>query len=338
MHKKIDILNIGLIAISLVIAFVLPFKLFLFSYAFLGPLHYLTEINWLKEKKYFVKANSKWIRLFLIFTVLLAIYPTYRIIDMGLSTSFEEVIKYIFGKQKIIILTAFFFAIGLILFKKLKHILLTLGFSFLLAILLFLYLPKWLFVLGLFLPTIIHVYLFTLLFMLYGTKKSKSVFGYIGAGLLLLVPFIIAMVTIDPTSYVVSKETATIYDTSRLMRVNSVMTQMFGGLIDGKFYILSNIGIKIQVFIAFAYTYHYLNWFSKTSIIGWKKSLTTRKTVYILVIWAAAIGIYMYDFYTGLMALYFLSLLHVFFEFPLNVITIKDLFNIKSRKVSSVKS
>jgi len=333
MHKKIDILNIGLIAISLVIAFVLPFKLFLFSYAFLGPLHYLTEINWLKEKQYFVKANSKWVRLFIIFTILLAIYPIYRIIDLGLSTSFEEMIKYIFGKQKIFILTAFFFAIGLILFKKLKHILIALGLSFLLAILLFLYLPKWLFVMGLFLPTIIHVYLFTLLFMLYGSKKSKSTMGYVGAGLLLIVPLIIAFVTIDPTSYVVSKETATIYDTSRLMRVNSVMTQMFGGLIDGKFYILSNIGIKIQVFIAFAYTYHYLNWFSKTSIIGWKKSLTTRRTIYILIIWAAAIGIYMYDFYTGLMALYFLSLLHVFFEFPLNVITIKELFNFKGKKV-----
>jgi len=335
MHKKIDILNIGLIAISLVIAFVLPFKLFLFSYAFLGPLHYLTEINWLKEKQYFVKANSKWVRLFIIFTILLALYPLYKIIDLGLSTSFEEVIKYIFGKQKIIILTAFFFAIGLILFKKLKHIVLAFGFSFLLAVLLFLYLPKWLFVMGLFLPTIIHVYLFTLLFMLYGSKKSKSTMGYVGAGLLLIVPLIIAFVTIDPTSYVVSKETATIYDTSRLMRVNSVMTQMFGGLVDGKFYIMSNMGIKIQVFIAFAYTYHYLNWFSKTSIIGWKKSLTTRKTVYILVIWAAAVGIYMYDFYTGLMALYFLSLLHVFFEFPLNVITIKELFNFKAKKVKA---
>ncbi|MEM7085516.1 MAG: hypothetical protein AAF489_04995 [Bacteroidota bacterium] len=335
MHKKIDILNIGLIGISLAIAFILPFKLFLFSYAFLGPLHYLTEINWLKEKQYFLKADSKWIRIFIIFTVLLTIYPIYRIIDLGLSTSFEEAIKYIFGKQKIIVLTAFFFAIGLILFRKLKHLLLTLGFSFLLAILLFLYLPKWLFVLGLFLPTIIHVYLFTLLFMLYGSKKSKSVMGYVGSGLLLIVPLIIAFVTIDPGSYVVSKETATIYDTSRLMRVNLVMTQMFGGLIDGKFYILSTMGIKIQVFIAFAYTYHYLNWFSKTSIIGWKKSLTTRRTIYILIIWAAAIGIYMYDFYTGLMALYFLSLLHVFFEFPLNVITIKELFNFKIRKVKA---
>lgn len=329
MHKKIDILNIGLIAASLAIAIVLPFKLFLFSYAILGPLHYLTEINWLKEKKYFVSSNSKWIKVFLIFTAALAIYPFYKIIDFGVSNSFEDLVKYIFGKQKLVILTAFFFAIALILFKKLKHLALSLVVSFLLAVLLFYFLPKWLFIMGLFLPTIIHVYLFTLLFMLYGTVKSNSRFGYYGAGLLLLVPVIIVFMTIDPGSYVVSKETATIYDTSRLMQVNAVMTNMFGGLVDGQFRVLSPIALKIQIFIAFAYTYHYLNWFSKTSIIGWKKSLTARKTFYIVAIWAAAVGIYYYDFYTGLMALYFLSLLHVFFEFPLNVVTIRELFKFR---------
>src|ERR1043165_8502495 len=38
---------------SCVAAFVLPFELFLFSYAVLGPLHYLTEISWLHDRKYF---------------------------------------------------------------------------------------------------------------------------------------------------------------------------------------------------------------------------------------------------------------------------------------------
>jgi len=130
----------------------------------------------------------------------------------------------------------------------------------------------------------------------------------------------------------VSKETATIYDTSRLIRVNSVITQMLGGLKDGQFFILSPIGIKVQIFIAFAYTYHYLNWFSKTSIIGWKNALTTKKTIYIVIIWVTAVGIYLYDFYTGLMALYFLSLLHVFFELPLNIVTIKELLKLKKSK------
>ncbi|MCH9661240.1 MAG: hypothetical protein K0U54_10060 [Bacteroidetes bacterium] len=329
MHKRIDVLNIGLIVLSLVIAVSLPFKLFLFSYAFLGPLHYLTEINWLKEKNYFVKANSKWVRFFIVLTALICIYPFYKIIDLGLGSSWEEMTKYVFGKRKIIVLSAFFFSIALLLFKKRSNLILALFGSFALAIVLFYFLPKWLFILGLFLPTIIHVYLFTLLFMLYGNIKSKSKFGYAAAGLLILVPFIIGSLNIEPSGYMVTKETATAFGATGFLKVNSLLTEMFGGLINGKFQVMSVIGLKIQVFIAFAYTYHYLNWFSKTNIIGWKETLTRRNTIYIVVIWMAAVGIYLYDFTTGLIALYFLSLLHVLFEFPLNIVTIKELFKFR---------
>ncbi|MEZ4686061.1 MAG: hypothetical protein R3B47_08345 [Bacteroidia bacterium] len=51
--ESVDKLNIGLV----IAAFggdVPAFELFLFSYAFLGPLHYLTEINWLQKRSYFV--------------------------------------------------------------------------------------------------------------------------------------------------------------------------------------------------------------------------------------------------------------------------------------------
>ena len=50
--------------LALVLALKIPFELFLFSYAVLGPLHYLTEINWLKERNYFAK-NKKvfWVML-----------------------------------------------------------------------------------------------------------------------------------------------------------------------------------------------------------------------------------------------------------------------------------
>ena len=77
-------------------------------------------------------------------------------------------------------------------------------------------------------------------------------------------------------------------------------------------------------FIAFVYTYHYLNWFSKTSVIGWKEALNRRSTLLILIIWLGSIGVYLYDYQTGLTALFFLSFLHVLLEFPLNVITIRE--------------
>jgi hypothetical protein len=52
---QINYLNIGLMIVSCLLAFRFPFELFLFSYAILGPLHYLTEISWLHDRKYFTE-------------------------------------------------------------------------------------------------------------------------------------------------------------------------------------------------------------------------------------------------------------------------------------------
>lgn len=55
---QINYLNIGLMLVSLAAAMTLPFEVFLFSYAVLGPLHYLTEISWLHDRRYFTE--RKW--------------------------------------------------------------------------------------------------------------------------------------------------------------------------------------------------------------------------------------------------------------------------------------
>ncbi len=70
---NVDLLNTGLIIISLIFAYWLPFELFIFVYAVLGPLHYFTEINWIRDKEYFVENNKIWISLTIIFCVLLSI-------------------------------------------------------------------------------------------------------------------------------------------------------------------------------------------------------------------------------------------------------------------------
>ena len=51
--NRIDIVNIGLLIVSCIMAFIMPFELFLFAYGVLGPLHYLTEISWLHDKNYY---------------------------------------------------------------------------------------------------------------------------------------------------------------------------------------------------------------------------------------------------------------------------------------------
>jgi hypothetical protein len=82
--EKIDAANIGLMLLSCAIAFIIPFELFLFSYAVLGPLHYLTEIGWLHKKGYFTTGKYDYL-----FLGLLAGLITLGF--LGISDSLESV-------------------------------------------------------------------------------------------------------------------------------------------------------------------------------------------------------------------------------------------------------
>jgi hypothetical protein len=76
-------------------------------------------------------------------------------------------------------------------------------------------------------------------------------------------------------------------------------------------------GQSVMRFIAFAYTYHYLNWFSKTSVIKWHQ-VPRPWLILVIVSWLSAVAIYAVDYMLGLEVLFLLSMLHVFLEFPLN--------------------
>ena len=207
--EKIDILNIFLILFSLVLAVVLPFKLFLFSYAVLGPLHYLTEINWLNDKSYFVERRNK----FLIPVILIA---------LGISIiniiSFYNVEVILFGDifksdwyqltlpwTNHLIFVCFAFAI-LIFVKPNKtwlfYIVWLLVFAFIALFLDRLETYKIWF--GTFFPTIVHVYLFTGLFMLYGALKSKSKWGIVSFLTMLSVIFILAFIDVSLFDFQIS--------------------------------------------------------------------------------------------------------------------------------------
>lgn len=83
----------------------------------------------------------------------------------------------------------------------------------------------------------------------------------------------------------------------------------------------SEVGIMLMRFIAFAYLYHYLNWFSKTEIIRWHKVPKVR-FILVMVVWIASSVFYTYDYSLGLSLLFFLSFSHVLLEFPLNIVSI----------------
>jgi hypothetical protein len=75
--------------------------------------------------------------------------------------------------------------------------------------------------------------------------------------------------------------------------------------------------VAVMRFIAWAYTYHYLNWFSKTSIIGWHRVPKVGIAI-VVAIWLVSLGLYAADYALGFKWLFLLSLAHVLLEFPLN--------------------
>ena len=174
-----------------------------------------------------------------------------------------------------------------------------------------------------FIPTIIHVYVFTGCFILYGALRHKSMTGILSLVVFALCTLAIFMIVPDAqadrtlSSYVRSSYLFFAGLNLDLMNVLGLehIDKDTKGIADILF--RSNTGIIIMRLIAFSYTYHFLNWFSKTSIIKWH--LVPKKSLAIIVLlWLASLGLYYYDYYIGLQVLYFLSLLHVVLEFPLN--------------------
>tara|TARA_B110000503_G_C7158905_1_gene418693 strand:+ start:314 stop:1327 length:1014 start_codon:yes stop_codon:yes gene_type:complete len=330
--KKIDILNIALVIMSLFIAIKLPFELFLFSYAFLGPLHYLTEINWLHKKKYFSKANNKWTFVLVILSVLISIFPLIRFLNVGFNETTLNFFKSISRYSSTLHLTGFLFAISLIFLKKINEMIITLMLIILISIISVKYLPNIIVLIGMFLPTLVHVYVFTLLFILYGALKSKSKYGLILSLMLLVIPVLIYFIPVDYINYKLSNSTKQAFIGSNMRAIILKIAGFFNELQQGSFNFLSETVIRIQIFISFAYTYHYLNWFSKTSIIGWKEAINKKNAFLIVFLWILSCSLYIYDFRTGFVALFFLSVLHVFLEFPLNVFSMKGLFSLAKER------
>ncbi len=387
---QIDSVNIGLMLISLILAYILPFEVFLFSYAVLGPLHYLTEISWLHQKNYFVpsvKKLSLWI--FPIFAIVLTgvlvwddvvdLLRKWQHLPPLKEKRFEDVwntnlIFFLFGISCVLVLLpklwmkisgliivtlfALMFNIGKTSItctssKDQKQIELT-DYTDKEAVSFirnkcadvdgdgmispnkdFFERQKYAsaaFFFTAYLPTLIHVYIFTMLFMLFGALKSKSKVGLVAVGVLIVcgcLPFLW-----DPAflHYTISEKAKASYDVS-FLQLNQVVFRNFSDLANTPENIYgSSFGIMLTRFIAFAYTYHYLNWFSKTSIIQWHKMPLVNLGV-VLVLWIIAVVLYYVNYKTGLTALLFLSFLHVFLEFPLNFTTgvgiVKSLFGKK---------
>jgi hypothetical protein len=175
---------------------------------------------------------------------------------------------------------------------------------------------------GLLLPTIGHVFLFTIMFMWYGTLKSRSGWGYANLASMGLAVLIIAGYHVSDESLQLSNSVVELTLASAFHQINYVINHWFGTMNDQQANLASPAFFKVQAFIAFAYTYHYLNWFSKTSIIKWHK-VEKKKFGFAAVLWVVSLALYKVDYRLGFAAISVLSLLHIVLEFPLNWVSMR---------------
>jgi hypothetical protein len=377
---RVNYLNIGLMLIALIAAFILPFEVFLFSYAVLGPLHYLTEISWLHDRNYFSPRKLDWVPIAVL--GLLFLLGARSIMGESISKfldriGLEDVTRFLGSFGYDIIFIAFGLALIFVVFKE--WIYRTLAICLLLTCAYLIHVPdpvvpnakleqlsaackagdpvkcqeftalaqkkvvkpyvsKWenpaYKIFGIYIPTLIHVYIFTGAFIIFGALKSRSKTGYLSFFIFIVCALSCFLLLPNSPGILAGKWAQTNYSNT-FGQMSFHLLQDFGGskfsnlLADTQFggtetkssltaMVFSNpISIMFARFIAFAYTYHYLNWFSKTSVIKWHQVPKARFAV-VIAAWVASVTLYFYSYEVGFKWLFLLSFLHVMLEFPLN--------------------
>jgi hypothetical protein len=284
--NRLNYLNVAAMLLASGLAIVMPFELVLLSYAILGPAHYLTEISWLSGKQFFTLKKYDYLTIVAVAGICLIFrLPFAKLVYYTFGLSF--ILQSINSNRVRALAFIFLVAAGNLL----------LGNNF------------WRTIFGVYLPTLIHVYIFTGAFLLYGALKDRITSGYIAVFCFLLCPALLCVlftsVNTSPTLWAMSNY-------GHFGRLNKI------SLRDQSLSIFTDRGsIILTRVIAFAYTYHYINWFTKTEMIGWHR-ISIPRAVIIGTIWIGSVALYFYDYRLGLSWLFTLSLSHVILEFPLN--------------------
>ncbi len=284
--RNADGLNLLLIVGACAAAHVFPFHLLIFSYAVLGPAHYLTEISWLHDRGYFT--TRRWVPiLFAALTILLIAGPSF---PDSAAIWFAAILTAAVASQ-----TDNSWAIlGGLLGGAVSGDFAARHFGGLAVLIVSL------------VPTVIHVYVFTALFMLVGARRSGSPVA--AASLLALLvggaTFLVSGWTRPDDAAPDFLQSLALY-LQQLMPGETSMPQIFG-------------------FLSFAYTYHYLNWFSKAEVIQWHR-VPRRRLIVIGVLYGGALAAYAFSFALGFKIMLALSVGHVLLELPLNIRSLRSL-------------
>ena len=304
-------LNSGLLLVALLFALFWPFETFLLAYAVLGPLHYLTEISWLHDRKYFLpRAGDRmmlWVGLALL--LLASTLPG----RPGLLVPLVD--------HRVALLFAVFCVVPLLLFvQRWTHRLMAaIGIAAL----------WWLIhgrvldlIVGVYLVTLIHVFVFTGIFVWNGVRRQPDRAGAVFLALFTLCPVLCFVLPLDLSHTAVPWAQRSYGQIFAALNQKTLTELGVPIALDAVF--SEPWSIRLTRFMALAYTYHYFNWFSKPTVIQWHK-ISPRRWTLILGVWAWAIAVYAYDYAAGFVLLLTLSFAHVVLEFPLNHLSFKQL-------------
>ena len=307
-NEKTGLLNLILLIFSVLLSLFFPVSTFVWAYAILGPLHYLTQLNWLYNRPIYSLNRS-----FGYLLIGISVLATLIFLAQYFNLLTLDWLSYVNISACLIILA---------ILLTLKYIL-KLKWSVILIILIPVVIIAYFFssnyyyliLFGILLTSVIHVYIFTLFHMISGALKTKNIIDFINSFLMIITPIIIYLIPVPSVQfdYIDSNDFIKdiINNLSYFMGYKNVTVTSF---------------VKLAWFVSFSYLYHYLNWFSKTKIIQWDSSLTRKKTIIFCSISLCCSLIFLIKFEYGLIATLLLSYLHVFAEFPLNYHSIMNIY------------
>lgn len=291
--QRSDLIHLMLMLAALAAAYLLPFELLLLAYVVLGPAHYLTEISWLHDRNYFLPHRGIAVGL-----VILAV-----ILAVTTNTSWLGFLIWIALVACALIVATTSAAEGALLFMV------ALGVS----LLMYAHEPS-LAMVGILLPTLVHVSVFTLVFMVLGAYRSRS---RAQAGLVAVYLCAIVLILLVPPTAEVRIPALAAASREYFENVGPALGKLFG-IPD------LTLNTRLTSLLAFVYTYHYLNWFIKADVIRWS-DVPRHRLAMIFVASAASTGLYFYSYTLGFVLLLALSLAHVLLEFPLNAMSVRQL-------------
>ena len=291
--RRTDAVHLGLMLLALGMTYLVPFELLLLSYVILGPAHYTTEISWLHDRKYFLPHRG-------VAVALAVVAAAAAMID---SASWFGFVMW-----SAFVVCALFSATT----TAAQGVVLLIGAAGLTAIM-YTRAPA-LAVLGVLLPTLIHVSLVTLIFMTLGAYRSGSRMQAALIGVYLVAIGLI--LAIPPSASLVIPAFAQV-GRDYFGNVGPALRRLFGNPD-------LRLDARLTGLLAFVYTYHYLNWFIKADVIRWT-DIPPGRLALVVAVSAASTGLYFYDYSLGFSILLALSLVHVVLEFPLNALAMRQL-------------